>query len=113
MTDVRGHAPASQDAPGTGLVGFKVEASDGHIGKVDEATDDVGSAHFVVNCRPWLLGRHVMLPAGTVTRVDHTNRTIHLNRTKEQVKGTPIYDPALHRGDADYRLGPTSYFGSP
>ena len=31
------------------LVGYDVEASDGHIGKIDEATYDAGSAFLVVD----------------------------------------------------------------
>ncbi|GAA2789555.1 hypothetical protein GCM10010441_13370 [Kitasatospora paracochleata] len=112
MSDMWGYSPESRYTPGTSLTGYKVEASDGHIGKVDDATDDIGSAHIVVNCKPWLIGKHVMLPAGTITRVDRDGETIHVNRTKEQIKGAPEYDPDTHRADTGYREGVATYYGS-
>ena len=48
------------------VTGFHVEAADGRIGKVDEATYDVGSAYVVVDTGPWIFGRKVVIPAGTV-----------------------------------------------
>ena len=41
------------------IQGFKVRATDGEIGKIDEATYDVGSAFIVVDTGPWILGRKV------------------------------------------------------
>ena len=54
------------------IVGFAVEATDGHIGKIDEASFDVGAGHVVVDTGPWIFGRKVVLPAGTIERVDLT-----------------------------------------
>ncbi len=96
MTGAWGYSPESQYTPGTSLTGYKVEASDGHIGKVDDA-------YLVVNCKPWLIGKHVMLPAGTIT---------HVNRTKDQIKAVPEYDPDVHKGDATCREGLATYYGS-
>ncbi|WP_035803616.1 hypothetical protein [Kitasatospora mediocidica] len=111
MTSIWGYNPESQYTPGMNLTGYKVEASDGHIGKVDDATDDVGSAYIVVNCKPWLIGKHVMLPAGTVSRVDHDDQSIQVNRTKDQIKGAPEYDPDVHKSDPTYREGLATYYG--
>ncbi|GAA2577151.1 hypothetical protein GCM10010435_61640 [Winogradskya consettensis] len=74
------------------LAGYSVEASDGSIGKVDEATYDVGSAFLVVDTGPWIFGRKVLLPAGTVQRIDHDERTAYVDRTKDQIKNSPEYD---------------------
>jgi hypothetical protein len=52
------------------VVGFDVEATDGSIGKIDEATYDVGSSYVVVDTGPWIFGSKVMLPAGIITRVE-------------------------------------------
>ncbi|MFF2147022.1 PRC-barrel domain containing protein [Kitasatospora sp. NPDC058190] len=112
MTDIWGYSASSQYAPGTDLNGYKVEATDGTVGKVDDATDEVGAAYIVVNCRPWLIGKHVMLPAGTITRVDHDNETIHVGRTKDQIKDAPEYNPDIHRNDAGYRTSLGSYYGN-
>jgi hypothetical protein len=81
--------------------GYHVEAADGRIGTIDRATYNVGSSHVVVDTGPWIFGHTVLLPAGTVERVDHDNRTVYVNRTKEQIKSAPEYDPDPDRHD-DY-----------
>ena len=92
----RPDADEGPDAPGPGtpvdLVGYRVEAVDGGIGAVDEASDDAGAQWLVVDTGPWIFGRKVLLPVGTVARVDHLDRTVHLDRTREQVKDSPAYD---------------------
>ena len=42
---------------GNALVGLDVEATDGEIGKVDEATDEGGTSSIVVDTGTWILGR--------------------------------------------------------
>ncbi|WP_037606772.1 hypothetical protein [Streptacidiphilus rugosus] len=112
MSDIWGYGPASKYSSGTDLTGYKVEATDGHVGKVDDATEEVGAAFIVVNCKPWLIGKHVMLPAGTITLVDTDQETIHVNRTKDEIKNAPEYDPELHRNDTKYRTSVGTYYGS-
>jgi hypothetical protein len=48
-------------APTVDLTGFKVEALDGSIGKVDEATNEAGGSFIVVDTGPWIFGKKVML----------------------------------------------------
>lgn len=43
------------------VVGYNVEAIDGGIGKVDDATYDAGSSYVVVDTGPWIVVT-VMLP---------------------------------------------------
>src|SRR6187551_1938212 len=47
---------------------FQVLATDGEIGKVDEATYETGNGLIIVDTGPWILGKKVMLPAGTIER---------------------------------------------
>ncbi|WP_406502838.1 PRC-barrel domain containing protein [Streptomyces sp. NBC_01602] len=112
MMDLWSYAPGAQYIPSTDLTGYKVEAADGHIGKVDEATDEVGAAHIVVNCKPWLIGKHVVIPAGTITRVDHEAENVYVGLTKDQVKEAPEYDPDTMRGDTNYREILGTYYGT-
>ncbi len=74
------------------LTGFKVHAVDGDIGKIDSATRDVGAGYVVVDTGPWIFGRKVMLPAGTVERVDWDDRGVWVDRTKDQIKDSPDLD---------------------
>jgi hypothetical protein len=46
-----------------------------------------------VDTGPWIFGRKVLLPAGTVQRVDHAERKVYVDRTKDQIKDSPEYDP--------------------
>jgi hypothetical protein len=91
------------------LTGFSVEALDGSIGKVDDATYAVGRSHIVVDTGPWIFGKKVLLPAGIVRGIDETEETIFVNRTKDEVKSAPEYDEAMD--DDDYRTSVGAYYG--
>ncbi|MBW6435959.1 PRC-barrel domain-containing protein [Actinoplanes hulinensis] len=96
---------------GVDLVGYRVEATDGHIGSIDKASYDVGDAFLVVDTGPWIFGRKVLLPAGMVQTFDHTERKVYVDRTKEQIKDSPEYDketfetPEYRRQVGDYYSG--------
>jgi hypothetical protein len=87
---------------GTELVGYDVEAVDGGIGEVDEASDDVGGSYIVVDTGPWILGKKVMLPASVIDRVDHAAEKVWVSRTKDEIKNAPEFDEARYRDD-EYR----------
>jgi hypothetical protein len=99
-----------EDLNKANVVGFGVEAIDGSIGKVDEATYDAGSAFIVVDTGPWIFGKKVMLPAGVVTSVDHDEETVFVNRTKDEIKNAPEFDDSLAQ-DEDYRGQLGTYYG--
>lgn len=94
------------------LTGYKVEATDGSIGKVDEATDEVGGAAIVVDTGPWIFGRKVVIPAGTIERIDTENEMIHVGMTKEQIKNAPEFDETRGWREDEYRDRLGSYYGS-
>src|SRR5262245_26073273 len=92
------------------LVGFKVEAVDGGIGKIDEASNDVGASYIVVDTGPWIFGKKVMLPAGVISRVDPDEEQVFVSRTKAQIKNAPEFDADTHSGES-YRGKLGSYYG--
>jgi len=94
----------------TDLVGFDVEATDGHIGKVDEASYDVGSSYLVVDTGPWIFGKKVLLPAGTIENVDVQNRKVFVDRSKDEIKSSPKFDPDTFR-NPEYREQLGTYYG--
>ncbi|MEW2430109.1 PRC-barrel domain-containing protein [Micromonospora sp. NPDC047644] len=100
------------DAPGPGtpvdLVGYQVQASDGRIGTIDETSDEADAGHLVVDTGPWIFGQKVLLPAGTVDRVDHQERVVHVDRTRQQIKDAPPFDPAV--ADHEYRERVGAYY---
>ena len=96
---------------GANLVGYGVEAVDGGIGKIDEASDDVGASYLVVDTGPWIFGKKVLLPAGVIDRVDADDQKVYVNRTKDEIKNSPEFDQDRYR-DTDYRDEVGSYYGS-
>jgi hypothetical protein len=94
----------------TGLVGYKVEATDGHIGKVDETSYDVNASYLVVDTGPWIFGKKVMIPAGTVNHVDHDERKVYVDRTKDQIKSAPEFDVDTY-ANPEYRDKIGGYYG--
>jgi len=97
------------------LSGMSVEAVDGSIGKVDEATNDVGASYIVVDTGPWIFGKKVLLPAGVLRDVDFDTETVFVNRTKDQIKNAPEYDEDQYRDTSyreTYRTQLGSYYGA-
>ncbi len=105
------HRAESGYVLGTDLVGYRVEAIDGHIGKVDKHTDEAQGAHIIVDTGVWIFGKEVLLPAGCISGVDHPNATVFLNRTKEDVKGAPEFHRQHHTEDPTYRMTLGDYYG--
>ena len=92
------------------LTGYDVEALDGGIGKIDEASFDVGAGYIVVDTGPWIFGKKVLLPAGVIDRVDPDEETVWVSRSKEEIKNAPEFDEQAYRTDT-YRDELGSYYG--
>jgi hypothetical protein len=92
------------------LAGYKVEAIDGSIGSIDEATNEVGASYVVIDTGPWIFGKKVMLPAGIIDRVDSANETVFVNRSKDEIKDAPEFDESRYR-DEQYRDELGGYYG--
>jgi hypothetical protein len=84
------------------LTGFKVEARDGDIGKVDEATHEAGGSFIVLDTGPWIFGKKVMLPAGVIGNIDLDTETVFVALTKDEIKNAPEFDEKRYR-DQSYR----------
>jgi hypothetical protein len=91
--------------------GFKVEATDGDIGRVDEATYEVESSYIVVDTGPWIFGRKVVLPAGVIERIDLENEKVLVRLTKDQIKDSPELDESTDYRSDEYRSRLGSYYG--
>ncbi|WP_405833885.1 PRC-barrel domain-containing protein [Streptomyces sp. NBC_01176] len=96
---------------GADLTGYKVEATDGGIGKVDKHSDEVGDAYLVVDTGVWIFGKEVLLPASTVIQIDPEDKRIFVDRTREQIKNAPEFHRDKHLGDAGYRDELGAYYG--
>jgi hypothetical protein len=90
------------------LVGYSVEASDGSIGKIDEASNEAGGQWMVVDTGPWIFGKKRLIPAGCVTGVDHDSETVRVTMTKDQIKDAPDYEKSDWNDDS--RVRHTDYY---
>src|SRR5262245_46368122 len=92
LFDAWNYRPDAGWPSGFDMVGYTIEATDGSIGKVSLASHAENASYLVVDTGPWIFGRSVVLPAGTVTHIDHTDRKVYVDRTKEQIRNSPEYE---------------------
>src|SRR5215207_1582552 len=83
------------------MVGYDVAASDGDIGKIDDAPTDSGRNYVVVDTGFWIFGKKRLIPAGVITRVDHDDRKVHVSMTKDEIKAAPDYDTDVASAGGD------------
>ncbi|MFJ3615149.1 PRC-barrel domain-containing protein [Streptomyces hydrogenans] len=109
--DMWSYVPTAGHGPDSDLTGYRVEATDGHIGKVDKHSNEVVDQYLVVDTGVWIFGKEVLLPASTVTEIDNEERRILVSLTKEQIKNAPEFDKEKHLGDPAYRDQLGGYYG--
>jgi hypothetical protein len=108
MTDLYTYRMDVFTAEPVDLTGYDVEATDGHIGKVDESTLDAGGSYLVVDTGFWIFGKKRMIPAAVVTRVDPDSKNVYVAMTKDQIKSAPDFDEA--RTASEMRADQESYY---
>src|SRR5438045_2217038 len=84
------------------ITGFDIEAIDGHIGKLDEATYDQRAACLVVDTGFWIFGKKRIVPGGVVRRIDWDGKKVDVGMTKDEIRNAPDYDEVRHRSDEDH-----------
>jgi hypothetical protein len=92
------------------LAGCKVEARDGGIGKVDEATYEAGGSFVVIDTGPWIFGKQVMIPAGMIREIDPDTETVYVDLTKDEIKNAPEFDEKTYSSQ-EYRNELGAYYG--
>lgn len=92
------------------VVGYSVEATDGAMGSVDEASYEVGAGYLVVDTSSWRnlgLGQSSLVPAGAIELVDHATRRVFLSLARDQIRNAPGYTGY----DSDYHERVSGYYG--
>jgi hypothetical protein len=95
------------------LTGYSVEAADGGIGKIDEASYEVGASYLVVDTGPWIFGKKVLLPAGVIDRIDTEDETVFVSLSKDEIKNSPEFDQEWDdsaAADEEYRSRVGTYY---
>ena len=80
------------------LIGSRMVASDGEMGKVEEFyfDDQVWIiVYFVVKTGNWLSSRKVLISPYALIRGTHRSDTFPVNLTREQIKNSPDIDTEL------------------
>lgn len=95
------------------VTGYKIEALDGSIGTVDEATYDVRAARIVVDTGPWIFGHRVILPVGVIDRIDTDEQTVYVGVTKDQIRDAPRYEEGNLDAEERHRKALSDYYGAP
>jgi hypothetical protein len=83
------------------LVGYQVVATDGEIGHVDLATDDIDAAAIVVDTGFWIFGKKRMIPAGVIDMIDAQAQTVSVKMSKDDIKHAPDYVDHVSQGLPD------------
>ena len=81
----------------TEVTGYHIQASDGSIGHIETIlVDDAtwGVRYLVIDTKNWWFGQHVLMSPYAVRSVSWSQRDVTLRVTREQVKGSPAWDPA-------------------
>jgi hypothetical protein len=106
----RGKAGLGTGVESLDLTEFSAEATDGEVGKIDEATYEMGGSFIVVDTGPVVLGKKVMIPAGLVRTVDDVAQKVHVDLTKDEIENAPELDAERVR-DEGYRAELGRYYG--
>jgi hypothetical protein len=100
-----------QPAFSSNLRGYEVDALDGRVGTVAEATGQTGRGYVVVDADSSVFRKKVVLPAGVIDRVDRVAKRVYVNRTKNEIKNAPEFGESGYDDDA-YRIALGRYYGS-
>jgi len=71
--------------------GYRVDCSDGTVGKVEWADYKPGESYLVVAVDH---KRHHLVPAGAIAVVDHSGKSVTLSVTTDEVRSTPPHEDA-------------------
>ena len=90
------------------VVGYHLQAADGELGHVEDflVEDDSWTIRYiVVDTSNWSFGKHILVPPDWIRKVSWPQKKVHVDLTRETVKGAPEYDAAIHldrQWEADY-----------
>jgi hypothetical protein len=109
--DTWNYRPDAGWSPEFNLLGYRVQATDGKLGKIKQVGQATNDSYLVVDTGPWIFGTKVMVPAGNATFIDYGEHRVYLNCTKADVLGAPEFDPKRY-DHAAYREKLGEYYAS-
>ncbi len=97
------------------VTGFRLEASDGAIGHVDDFLLDDRRwdiRYLVIDTRNWLPGKKVLIAPQWIASVGWEQARVFVDLPRDRVKASPPYDPA-HPPSAEYADQLHDHYGRP
>jgi hypothetical protein len=95
------------------LTGYRIESRTGKIGHIEDAVLDdrcFALPYVVVDTRNWLPGRKVLVSPTWVREIRWPDRRVAIDLTREEIEGSPSYDPATPL-DRAYEQQLHDYYG--
>lgn len=95
------------------ITGYGLDATDGEIGHVaDVLLEDADwSIHYLVaHTRNWWPGKQVLVSPRSIASIDWSPRLVHLEISREKLKGSPAYDGS-QAIDRAYEYAFHDYYG--
>ena len=78
------------------VTGYRVEATDGEIGHIDDFLIDDETAkvrYAVVDTKNWMPGKHVVISPRWIREVKWSEAKVFVTLTREAVRSSPEYNP--------------------
>lgn len=97
------------------VTGYYVRASDDDIGHVEDFLLEEASwaiRYLIVDTQNWWPGKMVLVAPRWAREIDWRNSTLRLDRTREQVRNSPEFDPAM-AVDRSYEAQLHGHYGYP
>ena len=76
------------------VVGYKLHATDGDVGRVEDFIVDDETwaiADLLVDTRNWLPGKKALVAPGAVAQVDWSNREVKIRLIRDEVERAPVH----------------------
>jgi len=87
------------------LIGYDVEATDGCIGTIEQASNESSRAYVVVDAGSWIPETRKLVPAGAIAALDHVHHRVDVGLTKDQIRDAPDYDAEQWNDDTRSQHG--------
>ena len=97
------------------ILRYSIHAKDGDMGKaVDIIVEDESWTvrYLVVDTKAWLPGKKVLVSKDWITGISWANKEFKLDLTKDEIRGSPAYDP-YKPVNREYETVLYDYYGCP
>lgn len=97
------------------VAGYRIEATDGEIGHVEDFIAEEGSwaiRYLVVDTKNWLPGRKVLVAPAWVREIDWAGKQVQVDLERERIQNSPPFNPSTPV-NREYEVRLYDYYGRP